>query len=139
MKKSLLLVLLFMITVLSVHAGEDAFIDALRGCSSYASSDNLNVSGIDAKSYKQMLGWQNGKCVYKETIQFGENNIVTTCSFTKPQIQDIISVADSYYRTKRYTNEDLDLTSPDSVKNNPLARVMNKYLQDSSVCTMSGL
>ena len=129
------------VCLLSVFAqNEDKFIDALRTCSPlYKESDTINVGGVNAISTKSMSGWNNNICVYKEIIKMNGMNITTTCNFTKKQTQEIVSVADAYYLTMRYNSEKIDTSSPEAVKNNPLFNVMNKYLQDSSVCTMSGL
>lgn len=137
--KKLYLVLYLLIFCLSANAQGDKFVDSLRNCSPYSESGVMNVNGIDTKSYKQMLGWQNNKCVYKETVLFGTNKITTKCGFTRPQIDEITSVADAYYLTLKYTNEEIDTSSPEAVKNNPLVKVLNKYLMDSNVCTMEGL
>ena len=124
---------------ITAKAEGDKFLSALRNCSQFSDTDVVNVNGIDAKSYKQMTGWENDKCTYKETVMFGPNKITTTCRFSKPQIKEIVSVADAYYLTLKYTNHDIDLSSTDAVKNNPVVVVMNKYLQDPTVCTMTGL
>lgn len=131
--------LLCLLLCISVHAEGDKFIDALRNCSSYSESGNLIVNGIDTKINKLMIGWQNDKCVYKETVSFGQNQISTVCKFSKPQINEIISVADAYFLTLKYSNENIDTSSVDTIKNNPVGQVLSKYLQDSSVCSMEGL
>ena len=136
MKKVLVLLSMFIICV-SANAESDRFIEALRNCSALNDSDVITVNGVNAKSHKQISGWQNGKCTYKETINFGGNNVATVCQFTKPQIQEIVSVADAYALTQKYTQEELDLTSTDAVKNNPIVNVLSKYLQDPSVCSMN--
>ena len=123
----------------NVFAGEDAFIDALKNCSGYTSSDTVNVNGISAQSRKQISGWEGDKCAYRETVDFGGNNICISCKFTKSQIQEISTVTDAYYTTLKYTNNQPDLTSKEAIQNNPIAQVLNKYLTDPSVCNMSGL
>ena len=137
--KKFYLVLCLLIFCLSANAQRDEFVDSLRNCTPYSESGVINVNGIDAKSYKQMTGWQNDKCVYKETVLFGTNKVTTKCGFTRPQIDEITSVADAYYLTLKYTDEEIDTSSVDAVKNNPLVKVLNKYLQDPNVCTMEGL
>ena len=142
MKKFILLSLVLIITCITTTSAQsdDKFINALRSCSSaYHESDTVNANGITAFSTKSMSGWQNNKCIYKETIQINGQNITTTCGFTKPQIKEIVSVADAYYLTQKYSQNSIDTSSLDAVKNNPLYNVMNKYLQDPSVCSMSGV
>ena len=50
-----------------------------------------------------------------------------------------MSVADAFDITQKYTEEDIDLSSTEAVKNNPVAKVLGKYLQDPDVCTISGM
>ena len=137
--KKISLILCLLILSLSANAESDKFVDSLRNCTPYTESGTMNINGIDTRSYKQMTGWQNNKCVYKETVMYGSNKITTKCSFTRSQTDEITSVADAYYLTLKYTNENIDTSSPEKVKNNPLVKVLNKYLQDPDVCTMEGL
>ena len=118
---------------------EDMFINALRNCTPYNSSDEININGITATSVKQMQGWQGDKCYYKETVKLNGMDFTTSCKFTKEQIHEIVSVADAYFLTQKYSKEEIDLSSSDTVKNNPIVQVLNKYLQDSSVCSIQGL
>ncbi len=134
--KKLFILLSVLVFCICVKAEGDAFIDALRNCLPLHDSDIINVNGINAKSVKQISGWQDGKCTYKETVNFGGNNVATVCKFTKPQIHEIVSVADAYALTQKYSQDDIDLTSTDAVKNNPVVNVLSKYLQDPSVCSM---
>ena len=137
--KKLFLILCLLVFCISANAEKDKFVDALKNCTPYSESGVLNINGTDTRSYKQMTGWQNNRCIYKETVLFGTNKVTTKCSFTRPQIDEITSVADAYYLTLKYTDEEIDTSSVDAVKNNPLVKVLNKYLQDPDVCTMEGL
>jgi len=126
-------------TVCTASNNDDRFINALKNCTPYNASEDLEINGLATTSTKQMQGWKNDKCQYKETVTFNNNTITTVCRFTKPQIKEIVSVADAYYLTQQYTHEEIDTSSLESIKNNPLAQVLSKYLQDPSVCTMEGL
>lgn len=141
MKKFYIFLLLSSVVCISIAYAQtnDAFINALRNCTPYNSSGELTVNGINATSTKRMQGWSNEKCTYKETLSFGGNNVTTVCRFSKPQIQEIVSVADAYFLTQQYSNEELDTSSLDGIQNNPVAKVLGKYLQDPNVCTMEGL
>ena len=124
--------------VVTANTG-DKFIESLKNCSPYSESGSLNVGGVDAQSTKQMLGWQNDKCVYKEIINYSGTNVTTICKFTQPQIREIVTTAEVYYSSLNNSGSSPDLSSIESIQNNPFARVMSKYLQDSSVCLMSGM
>ena len=141
MKKYIIVLLvLLMSCLITISAqNEDMFINALRNCTPYNSSDEININGITATSVKQMQGWQGDKCYYKETVKLNGMDFTTSCKFTKEQIHEIVSVADAYFLTQKYSKEEIDLSSSDTVKNNPIVQVLNKYLQDSSVCSIQGL
>ena len=134
------LITLFVICVcLAVYARsqDDKFINALRDCSSYKDSGNVNTEGITAQSTKEITGWNNDKCVYKEAVNLNGANVNIKCSFSKAQIKEITSVADAYYLTLQYSQENIDTSSLDSIKSNPLANVFNKYIQDPNVCSIN--
>ena len=137
MKYKVLLLLIF-IACSSVFASEDKYIDALRNCTQYSDAGNVAVDGIQASSKKQIFGWVDGKCKYKESISINGINADILCNFTKPQIKEIVSVADAYFYTLKYSGETPDTSSLESAKNNPITNVFNKYLQDPSVCSIGG-
>ena len=140
MKQKLTLILIFTIclTVYGVQS-EDKFINALSNCSSYHESGNVNVQGINVTSEKQIYGWRNNKCTYKENINMGGINTNIVCGFTKSQIHEIGSVADAYALTLKYSGANAEIPSLDNVENNPIANVFNKYLRDPSVCTINSM
>ena len=135
----MLAISIFCLSAISAQS-DDSFINALKTCSaSYHESDTVNANGITALSTKSMSGWKNDVCLYKETLSINGMNITTTCNFTKPQIEEIIKVADAYYLTLKYAQKQPETNSLESVQNNPIFNVLNKYLQNPSVCTMSGI
>ena len=138
MKKILVIIFVLCICI-TVKASEDKFINALKTCSGFTDSGTINTDGISATSTKQILGWHNNKCTYKENISMNGINVNIACHFTKSQIKEITSVADAYFLTLKYSGEQADTSSLDAVKNNPLTNVFNKYIQDQSVCEISGL
>ena len=137
MKKFIIALFIFSIC-LTVFAKtqEDKFINALRNCSSYHDSGNINTDGVNVVSTKEITGWNNGKCSYKESLNLNGTNVNIKCSFPQGAIREITSVADAYFLTLQYSNEKSDTSSIEAVKNNPLANVFNKYVQDPSVCTV---
>ena len=137
MKKVFLLCsLLSLVCCVSANSG-DKFIDALRNCSAYNDSGAININGINAKTEKQLSGWQGDKCVYKESLNYNGDNIITVCKFSRAQVNEIVSTADSYFIKLRKSGNQTDLSSFESIQNNPITNVMSKYLQDPSVCSMS--
>jgi len=139
MKKILTSIILVFCLTLIVKASNDMFIEALRNCSNYHDSGTVNVDGMNIVTTKSVSGWNNDKCTYKEKINMNGTDVTIACKFSRPQIKEIVSVADAYFLTQKYSGEQTDTSSLDAVKNNPITNVFNKYLQDPSVCEMSGL
>ena len=141
MKKLYIFLLLAGIACISTTYAQnnDLFINALRNCTPYNSSGELMLNGVSTTTTKQMQGWNDNKCTYKETVLFNGNSLTITCRFSKSQIRDIVSVADEYYATHKNAAEEVDTSSLEAIQNNPIASVFNKYLQNPEVCTMGGI
>ena len=127
------------VTALCVYAGSTSVASALRDCSPYSEYGTVNTEGMQVKSHKQILGWENDKCVYKESVNYSGINTDITCRFTKAQITELSSVMNAYELLQGYSASDVDTSSISAVQNNPVVKAWSKYLQDPSVCTMSGL
>ncbi|MBR1373654.1 hypothetical protein IJ750_06055 [bacterium] len=137
--KKYFVVMMLIIASAVVIADDSKFAYSLKNCTSFTESGNVQTEGMNVSSTKQIVGWENNKCVYKEIVNFNGMNVTTTCRFTQPQINEIISVMNAYNLVQQYSHDSIDTSSLDAVKNNPVVKVWNKYLQDSSVCTLSGL
>ena len=138
MKRFVLVCITLSFVVLTVIANTK-FEDALKNCSSYYESGVVETEGLQIQSTKQISGWENNKCKYVESVNFAGVNSTTTCKFTKPQINEIVSVMKAYDLVHKYSNEQVDTSTLSATQNNPVVKVWQKYFQDSSVCTISGL
>lgn len=137
MKKILLFVASIAITSLCVYADHDeSFFNALSTCSSYTSNGTVDTQGVSADYKSQIIGWQNDRCLYKETVQFSGIDSCVTCNFTQNQINELVKVMKAYQTVQAYSGEEPDISDLESVKNNPVVKVWNKYLQDPSTCSM---
>jgi sigma54-dependent transcription regulator len=137
--KKYLTVLFVLVSCICVLASNNSFVDSLKNCSSFSDSGQVKTEGMDVQSKKQILGWENNKCVYRETLNFAGINTNVICKFTRSQLDEIFSVMKAYDVVSKYSSENIDTSSSQAVQNNPVVKVWNKYLQDSSVCTFSGL
>jgi cell fate (sporulation/competence/biofilm development) regulator YmcA (YheA/YmcA/DUF963 family) len=137
--KKLAFLLLISSSVITVVFAQANFATSLKNCSSYSESGTVTTEGMDVTSTKQILGKQGDRCIYKETVNFSGMNVTTTCKFTQAQINEITSVINAYSLLNQYSENNVDTSSLEKVKNNPVVKVWNKYLQDSSTCTISGL
>lgn len=139
MKKYIFFACTIIATCLIVFADDAKFINALKNCSSFSESGTVNTEGVNVTSHKKILGWENDKCVYQETVQFSGINSCITCKFTKSQINELVSVMQAYDIVQKYSPEKVDTSSVSAVQNNPVVKAWNKYIQDNSVCSMNTL
>ena len=138
MKKYLFLIIVIMVTTLFATAKTD-FLSSFKTCSNYSESGTVNTQGMQVTSNKTIEGWEGNKCVYKEKVSFSGIDSTTICKFTKSQLDEIVSVMQAYELVQKYSNEKVDTSSLEANQNNPVVKVWQKYIQDSSVCNISGL
>lgn len=137
MKKYFIFALTIVLTSLIVLADDAKFAYALKNCSSYSESGTVQTEGMNVSSNKKILGWQGDKCVYQEKINFAGIDSCITCKLSKAQINELVNVMQAYSVVQRYSNTPVDTSSISAVQDNPVVKAWNKYLQDSSVCTVS--
>ena len=141
MKKTCFFVLFLALTMtlLVSYASDADFSKALRNCSHYSESGQVNTDGMSVHTIKHIDGWQGNKCTYTENMQYSGLNVNVVCKFTQPQLNELSSVMDAYSVVQNYSGEKVDLSNSSDVQNNPVVKVWNKYLQNSSVCKIDGL
>ena len=136
MRKFLSVILLLLLITATVFAGDEAFYSALENCKSYSGSGQTKTEGAVARYKSQILGWENDKCVYQEKVNFSGVDSCTTCRLSKNQIAELVKVMRAYSTLQGYSDENIDTSSLQNVSGNPVVKVWNKYLMDSSVCTI---
>ena len=137
MKKYFIFALTIILTTLIVLADDAKFAYALKNCSSYSESGSVQNDGINVTSSKKILGWQGDKCVYQEKLNFSGVDSCVTCKLSKTQIDELVNVMQSYAVVQQYSKSKVDTSNLSAVQDNPVVKAWSKYLQDSSVCTIS--
>ena len=137
MKKYFIFALTVILTTLIVLADDAKFAYALKNCSSYSESGSVQTDGINVTSSKKILGWQGDKCVYQEKLNFSGVDSCVTCKLSKTQIDELVNVMQSYAVVQQYSKSKVDTSNLSAVQDNPVVKAWSKYLQDSSVCTIS--
>ena len=137
MKKYFIFALTIILTTLIVLADDAKFAYALKNCSSYSESGSVQTDGINVTSSKKILGWQGDKCVYQEKLNFSGVDSCVTCKLSKTQIDELVNVMQSYAVVQQYSKSNVDTSNLSAVQDNPVVKAWSKYLQDSSVCTIS--
>lgn len=137
LKKFIMLFFVSAITVLSVMADHDErFFNALSNCTPYISNGSIEVSNVIADYKSQILGWENDRCVYRETVKFADIDSCVICRFSSSQIADIIGVMKNYKVAQSSSGEEVDIMNIKELKNTPVAKVWNRYLHDPTVCQL---
>lgn len=138
MKKYFIFAFVLLVTTLVVLADDMRFANALRNCSSsYSESGTVQTDGMNVTSSKKILGWQGDKCVYQEKVNFAGIDSCITCKLSKSQIAELVNVMQAYAVVQQYSKGKTDTSNFSEAQNNPVVKAWNKYLQDSSVCTIS--
>ncbi len=138
MKKYFIFAFVLLVTTLVVLADDARFANALRNCSSsYSESGTVQTDGMNVTSSKKILGWQGDKCVYQEKVNFAGIDSCITCRLSKSQVAELVNVMQAYAVVQQYSREKVDTSNFSEAQNNPVVKAWNKYLQDSSVCTIS--
>ena len=137
MKKYFIFALTIILTTLIVLADDAKFAYALKNCSSYSESGSVQTDGINVTSSKKILGWQGDKCVYQEKLNFSGVDSCVTCKLSKTQINELVNVMQAYAVVQQYSKSKVDTSNLSAVQDNPVVKAWSKYLQDSSVCTIS--
>ena len=137
MKKYFIFALTIILTTLIVLADDAKFAYALKNCSSYSESGSVQTDGINVTSSKKILGWQGDKCVYQEKLNFSGVDSCVTCKLSKTQINELVNLMQAYAVVQQYSKSKVDTSNLSAVQDNPVVKAWSKYLQDSSVCTIS--
>ncbi len=136
MRKYFLLFVLLFCAVITVSADDEKFYKALQTCSPYSDGGQVSTEGMNVSFKNEIVGKSGDKCVYKEYVDFAGINSCTTCRLSKKQIDELVNVMRAYSTVQKYSGEKVDISKLSNVQNNPVVNVWNKYLQDSSVCTL---
>lgn len=136
-KKILILTAMLSILCLGAVSSEADFSKALKNCTPFSDSGQVQTAGMNVQSTKRIVGWQGDKCVYKESVKFMNISSDISCRLSKPQVLELSSVIDAYSLVQKYSDSKLDFSDLESAQNNPVSKAWSKYLQDSSVCTIT--
>lgn len=136
MKKYFIFCAVLLCAVIAVSANDESFYSALQTCSPYSDGGQVSTEGMSVSFRNEIAGKNGDKCIYREFVNFSGINSCTTCRLTQKQIDELVKVMRAYSTVQQYSGEKVDISRLGNVQNNPVVKVWNKYLQDSSVCTM---
>lgn len=136
-KKILIFTAMLSILCLGAVSSEADFSKALKNCTPFSDSGQVQTAGMNVQSTKRIVGWQGDKCVYKESVKFMDISSDISCRLSKAQILELSSVIDVYSLVQKYSDSKPDFSDLESAQNNPVSKAWSKYLQDNSVCTIT--
>ena len=133
---TMILALIATVAIVStVHAYDTAsFTENLKNCSEYFGSQTIDLDAIKLTTTKQIQGFKNNKCVYKETISTKDAQYSVMCQLSRKQISELVSVMEDF--EKDSSNSSLNLNDFDAVQNTTVVNAWAKYLQDPEVCSI---
>ena len=135
MKNVLYWVVFFIIVSSSfVFAQERDFAKSLGACSEYFGSQTIELDNVKMTTTKQILGFQGGVCVYKESGTVNDVKYCATCKFNKKQLAELAKVLTDFDNSSESKN--IDVNDFAQVQESPVATAWTKYLQDPSTCTI---
>lgn len=136
-KKILIFTAMLLILCLGAVSSEADFSKALKNCTPFSDSGQVQTAGMNVQSTKRIVGWQGDKCVYKESVKFMDISSDISCRLSKAQVLELSSVIDAYSLVQKYSDSKPDFSDLESAQNNPVSKAWSKYLQDSSICTIT--
>ena len=136
-KKILIFTAMLSILCLGAVSSEADFSKALKNCTPFSDSGQVQTAGMNVQSTKRIVGWQGDKCVYKESVKFMDITSDISCRLSKAQILELSSVIDAYSLVQKYSDSKPDFSDLEYAQNNPVSKAWSKYLQDNSVCTIT--
>ncbi len=137
MQKKLIFLMLAILLTLVANASDGEFTKAFKICAPYTEHGEVQTEGVNVSSKKQILGWNDNRCIYKESISFSGINSNVVCKLSKSQIDEITSVIEAYELVQKYSGEKPNFSNLDEAQKNPVTKVWQKYLNDASVCTIT--
>ena len=85
-KKILIFTAMLSILCLGAVSSEADFSKALKNCTPFSDSGQVQTAGMNVQSTKRIVGWQGDKCVYKESVKFMDITSDISCRLNKAQV-----------------------------------------------------
>ncbi len=136
-KTIVLSVILILFAICNTAFAQDeimSFAQCLRECKGYFGSETIDLSSIKMTTTKQILGFNGGKCTYKEHIKTKDASYTVNCTFTKAQINELADEIDKFESNP--DNQNIDVNDMEQVQNASVSQAWSKYLMDGNVCTL---
>lgn len=128
MKKFTILILILLIAnacySYSLNGFTTKFAQKFKNCDVYTEQADFNAYGTVFHDKKYILGWNGGKCGYKQITRTSGMTLYTTCSFS---IEQVSALYNALLLQPRIPGID-----------NKTEEIWNKYVLDKNNCILKG-
>jgi len=72
-----------------------SFINKFEDCDPYEETENSQFEGEAFTTHRQIIGWRNGFCQYRETVSSKDGKYQLNCSFPSIQVDELYNAMKS--------------------------------------------
>lgn len=129
------IVLICLVRVALVQANDTtSFTENLKDCKEYYGSQTIDLQEVKLTTTRQIHGWVDGKCSYKETVSTKEAKYTVNCLLTKEHIANLVKTMEDFEKDE--TGKNIDLNDFAQVQNSTVVSNWSKHLQDPEICSI---
>ena len=125
-------------STVSVSAEQDErLLNALKNCQPYTGYGSLEIKGVSADYKTQVVGLdEQNRCVYKKYVTVFDQELSTVCKYTRYHISEIVRTMNTYEVGYNEYGEEVDIEDVEAIKNTPVVKLWNRYLNNPSICNV---
>lgn len=125
--------LLILVGIMSVKAEESPdFTESLKTCTNYYENQTIKLQDLNLTTIREIHGWKNGKCSYKETVSTADKKYSVNCNLSQEHINELVKTMENFNQSSK----DLDLNDFEQIQNSSVATSWSKYLQNPEICSI---
>lgn len=118
-----------------VQANEPAsFTENLKDCKEYYGSQTIDLQEVKLTTTRQIQGWVDGKCSYKEAVSTKDSKYTVNCLLSKEHIAELVKTMEDFERDE--SSKSIDLNDFTQVQNSSVVSNWSKYLQNPEICSI---
>ena len=124
---------LFLAGIMNVKANENQdFTDSLKTCTNYYENQTIKLQDFTISTIREIHGWKDGKCSYKETVSAAEKKYSVNCNLSQEHINELVKTMENFNQSSK----DLDLNDFEQIQKSSVATNWSKYLQNPEICSI---
>ncbi len=111
-----------------------SFTENLKDCREYYGSQTIDLQDIKLTTTRQIQGWVDGKCSYKEAVSTKDAKYTVNCLLSKENIADLVKTMEDFEKDE--SNKNIDLNDFSQVQSSTIVSNWSKYLQNPEICSI---